>query len=243
MFAGFSEYVPRKKSAAAGPNNKNPLTGIPGCYIVLHVLSGLFYIGSTKNIPARVSSTLVSLRINRHPNVILQEAFWTDAELRFFICSTENIRGAQELEQNTVNLHLSNQKMCNIAVLDVNRSSLGRSHTDESKDQMRRSNLGQTRSDESKRRMRDVHLGVSLSDETKRNMSKSALKRLATPEGKKAHARGIEKLMRPVMFNNVRYDSRANASRETGWSTTGIAKKIKRGDPGCFDLFNENEGK
>lgn len=93
-------------------------------YLITHVKSGCYYIGSSKSIARRFAQHRGDLKTGRHGNVVLQEAYNDDPELRFAIlanCSTRE--EAYQIENDYILANAEDPAMCNIT---VNGNSLSR---------------------------------------------------------------------------------------------------------------------
>lgn len=223
----------RHRPPGGGPGTANPYTKVPGAYVIKHLASDKIYVGSSRNLAARLSTGKTSLAAGKHASKVLQRLFDADARVLYFVQSSATEEAAHELEQLLVNVCMSTGQLCNVGVLDVQRTRLGRPLTASHIEALKNASLGAKRSAESKEKMRQAHLGVPLSEEHCKKLSRVHKKRLSTKEGKKAHARGIQKISDRVSCEGVIYKSKSEAARQLGVHLSTICKR-------CKDLSNPN---
>ncbi len=217
--------LPKGRGPAKG--KINPLSRKAGCYVIKHKKSGCIYVGSTINIPARITSNLSTLRNGKHKNKNLQALYKESPNVTVYVRVVDSIIDAQKLEQHIVTSYKDSGLLCNIAVQDVLLTRKGALLTKEHKDILLESSLGQKRSKATRKRMSDSHKGITLTATHKRKLSKLHKKRLSTEEGKAAHARGINKLKHPVVCEGLEYESKSEAARILNVNTTTIMYRIK----------------
>lgn len=218
----LKKYIP---GTIGGP--KNPLRKQPGVYCIEHVETGMVYVGSTTSLSDRASKNKSALKMDKHKNKPLQKLYNDNPNIEIYVEPTPDIKTAQIAEQLVVNALKDTGKLCNVATTNVLKTKTGMKLTDEHKTALLKSSLGVKRSDESRAKMSKAHLGIPLDDEVKQKLSLVHLERLATPEGKAAHAKGIEKLMHSVMCNGVVYESKSAAARALGVDITTILHRCK----------------
>lgn len=86
-----------------------------GYYILTHLPSGQFYVGSTANLDSRVYDHKFNLNRGTHCNRRLQSAFtsWDDVQVDTF--PTESIESARYEEQLLLDRHHGSELCCNIS--------------------------------------------------------------------------------------------------------------------------------
>lgn len=216
---GFVPFV----KGTLGRGRKHELTGKPGCYVFTDPASEKLYVGSTTNLPRRVSSNLSDLKHDKHCNRNLQAAYNNNHNLVIRVKPTDTTEEARQLEQEVVDKLHPSDKLHNIAVKDVMRPCLGISM-----------------SDETKQKISELHLGKLKSEEHKQKLSTTLKEYLATDEGKAAHARCIEKTKEPVECKGVVYSSLTEAAKALGVSHVTIINRCKSDN---FPDYNKLEGK
>lgn len=218
----------------------NPLTNQPGCYVVKHEPTGVVYVGSSKNLAARITSNLSALKNGTHKNPNLQQVYTKREDMAFFVAQTKTREEAFSLEQQMVDRYKDKGILCNIATDNVAHTRVGVPLTADHLEKLKQSNINRAISDDTRKRLSESHLGQIVTEEQKENLSKLALQRLSTPEGKAAHFEGIKKLMHPVVINGVRYNSKSEAARTLGVDVTTVMYRIKSPNyPDCFVLGGE----
>lgn len=86
-----------------------------GVYIIDHISTGRFYVGSTSSLYKRYTEHMRDLKLNRHINVFLQQCYNKDQELEWTFAVTENREDAFALEQEFLDRYFKTGKMLNIA--------------------------------------------------------------------------------------------------------------------------------
>lgn len=162
-------------------------------YILTHIKSGDFYIGSTGDFKSRRQKHIGALNRNKHSNPNLQRRYNEDKELSFSIFIANDREDAYKMEQELINKYKNDKKCLNVG-LDVRAPNLGKKFSDitrakiasrkgilhhaygkkfseEHKRKISQSNLGKINTIESIEKNRLAHLGKKASEETKTKMS------------------------------------------------------------------------
>jgi excinuclease UvrABC nuclease subunit len=85
----------------------------PGCYILNHVGSGMFYIGSTSDLYRREISLMSTLNLRTNLNTRLQELYLDDPNVIFEYLVTPTREDAFILEQQELDKWLGHPKCLN----------------------------------------------------------------------------------------------------------------------------------
>ena len=167
---------------------KNPLSFQPGCYLIKHVPSDNVYVGSSLNLAGRITGNINNLKNGKHKNKNLQKLFDESPNVEISYSVTDTEEEARLLEQETVNKLLDTGKLCNIAIDDVTKSSLGLKRTQETREKMSSSQNGR-----------------KVSSDGKKNMSEAQKKYLETPEGQKRLQSNIAKISKTVTIMELHF--------------------------------------
>ena len=231
----------------------------PGIYILHNSNTEQVYIGSTIDLNKRANDHFSRLERNKHFNWKLQRAYNKDPNFEFvgvamdqFDNLVENRAEALFAEQVIINEFKDNSSLLNIS-MDVELTTLGYKHTEESLKKMSAARLGvKIHTEEAKKqmsisRMGNQHaLGAVRSEEDKQRMSEFrtgnqyALGHRHTEETReqmsKAHT-GIKKsesailkaaeakTKRRVLIDDVEYSNASTAASAIGLSREGINKR------------------
>jgi len=137
-----------------------------GVYLIRDIRNGKFYVGSAKNLSARLSSHFHLLKHGLHTNTDLQDAHNSSASFEVLVHRNDNRESCFDLEQEVVDQHLETGLLFNIAVADVRSPNKGVTPSDETRARLseaRKGNknaLGHRWSDEERRRMSENRKGV-----------------------------------------------------------------------------------
>lgn len=127
---------------------------MPGIYKIVCNLTEDCYIGSAKNLKTRLSRHRSSLRVNKHYNRHLQNAWNKYGEENFsfeIIDVTSDITTLIEREQHWMDLLSPKYNIRKKA-----ESNLGLKHSEESKQKIKDANIGKTISEETLERIREA---------------------------------------------------------------------------------------
>lgn len=221
----FVTYVPRKPGG--GLININPLRNKPGCYLIRHKVNGMFYVGSSNNLAARLVKNLSALRNNCHKNRNLQTIYNNDPHFEIVYKVTETVAEANKLEQAIVTSHKEDVLLLNIAKENVLLTRQGVCLSEAHKAILLESNKNRVVSDETRTKLRESHLGNKLTEEHKEKLSSIHKARLSSEEGKRSHAAGIAKLKHAVYCDGILYSSMSEAARSLGVDITTILYRCK----------------
>ena len=173
-----------------------------GTYVITHLNSGVFYVGSSEDIIQRERGHRHLLNVNKHGSDKLQTVYNEDNYICFDYKLTNTRDEAYDLEQGIINRNKGNLLMANIAIdvrfatkgLPVSDkvkimhsiSSTGRKHTQETKDKIALSKIGKC-SDSRKehlQKLANAQRGVPLSEEHKRKVGEASKGRVLSEEHK-----------------------------------------------------------
>lgn len=147
------------------------------------------YIGSAENLKQRVSNKhLKQLDKNEHANKPLQNYYnlYGINNIVVFLMKESPVADLIKNEQVYIDLYgiAENKKAFNIC--GVAGSSLGTTHTEESKSKMRRTKLGKKMTEEAKKNMRAAQLGRKHPEEVKAKIAKANTGKFITEEQKQS---------------------------------------------------------
>lgn len=159
---------------------------VSAIYVIEHLPTGFFYIGSSKNVARRRNDHLAMLRRGSHHNIRLQrihKKYGTEM-LRFEVLAFVEPGDLAAVEQRLLD-RLRAHPLCLNLAADARSPSRGRKMSVETIEKVRAVHLGRKRSEESCRRMsaaRKGKPGHPRSLETRRRMSAAHLGRRPTEE-------------------------------------------------------------
>lgn len=152
----------------------------PGVYLMEHLPTGVFYIGSSTNIQSRIRQHKRNLSLGIHKNPKLQDVCknWNDMEVRYELCIDGET--ALDREQELLDNFRNSILLCNVALCsripwdmgmpDSVRSKISAFHT------------GRDYGDAFKQMRREKMLGIPRTDEEKRKLSEALKGRKRPPE-------------------------------------------------------------
>ena len=204
-------------------------------YILTHVKSGCFYVGSSGDAYRRKLSHLETLRKNIHHNVKLQQLYNDDADVTFTFYLTDTREEAYGYEQQLLDENKDNPKLLNIAK-DVKAAWFGRSMDSATREKISVGHRGKTKSTETRERMRLSKLGKSQSLETRRKISLTLKGRPLSEERVKKMAidrkgyanKGARAAMKKVSIGGKVYQSLSDAARELGTYHSTISRRFNK---------------
>lgn len=194
---GFKPYD--RNLAVQG--KRNHLTNTPAVYCLTSEETGEVYIGSTSNFPHRIASHYSKLGANEHTNRKLQDIYNADGGIQILVRPTATHQEAQTLEQCLVDEMLPTGQLCNVAVLDVTKPSLG---------------VFIPISDAHKQAISNANKNKVMSSETKERISNVKKAFYQTEEGRKVADAVIAAKSIPITIDGKDYRSVREASRQIG---------------------------
>ena len=183
--------------------------GYPGLYIITHVATGHFYIGSTATFTRRKTQHVDALRNGKGANLKLQECFNKSPELSWEFIPTPTVEIAEEMEYQRISQELNNPLLCNFRYRDQNGNI---TYTQESLDRFSRAMVGKTHSEETKAKMSATRKGRTKDEDWLRKITLSQKRTL-------------------VEINGVRYESLSAAAKALGESVQTISYRVKNPNP------------
>jgi predicted GIY-YIG superfamily endonuclease len=95
------------------PNYSGRKIKTPAAYTLTHIPTGKFYIGSSKDVHARISRHKYNLNQGIHVTSELQNTYtgWDDMEVAVF--ETNTVEEALQMEQHGLDCHLGSSLCCN----------------------------------------------------------------------------------------------------------------------------------
>lgn len=188
----------------------------PGAYILTHVPTGRFYIGSTCNLYNRINTHLSNLRHGKHHVALLQEVFSGDLDMSLQIQTTPCRDTAYSAEQELLDRHHSNRLCCNAH--DATHGNWKRGMPEERRRHLSNSRMGHEVPEHVRDAVRRANTGSKRGPETIRKMQE-------------ARARQPVTWASPVIVNGVRYESRNEAAAALGINSTTLRTRIRSTDP------------
>lgn len=226
----------------------------PGCYIINHIPSGRFYVGSAIDISSRYFVHMSNLRQGVHKNKYLQQLFDEDNNFEIEWVVTNDREEAFEIEQSELDRYIGHRDCLNVLndakrswkvgtmPSELRRATASRNKTTHAGQTYR---LGMTHTDETKLKMsvaqrsRDpstFRRGYTVSEETRAKMVEANSRpRLGARKPKSDETRlrmkaaSVErslKLSKPVCICGIVYSSAGTAAMELGYSRRTVIVRI-----------------
>lgn len=196
----------------------------PGAYIITHLPTGVYYIGSSQNIGRRIVNHRNQLQMGTHPNKRLLETVKSLDELSIVSHPTETLDQARDKEQELLDKHHGQDLCCNVGTGSRSPWSIG--GVPESLKKLNRGRAlgnrhseGHVVSDEVKDAVRRANTGLKRSEET------IAKLRAAAPT--------CQMIPRQVSVNGIVYDSISAAAKAHGVSSPTVRNRIQS-ESECF---------
>ena len=146
---------------------------IPGVYKITHVVTDMFYIGSSKDLGSRRITNESALRNFSHKNPNLQELYNFDHELKFEVLElVDKGENVFDREQVYLDKHKDDVGLLNVAT-DAVASFRGRNHSPEHLAVLANCARNRVDTPETTERKRNAQLGKVLSDEHRENIRRS----------------------------------------------------------------------
>lgn len=190
---------------------KNPLKGLPACYLILHLDTDKAYVGSTNDLSRRCNENLKDLRNNEHKNSNLQIEYNKSPNIAIVYHPCQNVTEAQFIEQKIVDELDQKNLVFNIATNDVLLTRKGCKLSEEHKEALRKSNENRI-----------------VTEESKQKMSESQKRFFNTEEGK-LRVKEIQKLHgKLTTIDGVTYPSVNEASKVLGIPYTTLNRRLNK---------------
>lgn len=92
----------------------------PGSYILTHIPTGHFYVGSASCVKARMQQHKHTLNKGNHANRRLQQIFTKWEDLQIDITLTNTVDDARREEQDLLDTHSESELLCNVSTSATN---------------------------------------------------------------------------------------------------------------------------
>ena len=175
-----------------------------GIYIITNITNNKCYIGSSVNIYSRYSTHFSKLKLNKHVNKYLQNAYNKSKFFEFKILElTSNL---EEREEYWINNYNSNNRFFGYNLRVVCKSTKGYKHTEENKQKLRISLLGIKRSlmsNLTKEKLSTIGKNKIVSKETCSKISKNHSKHNLGKKHTLEHRQLISKANKGRVTNKV----------------------------------------
>ena len=150
-----------------------------GVYQIVNVLNGKCYVGSSKDVYARMYEHRRLLRNGKHHSVALQRSWRKYGEDKFIFRMVEEVELSSLIssEQHWLSMLIGHYNMCPVA-----GSRLGVKHTLETRRKLSAARLGKKLSDEHIEKVAKAQRGKKHSMEWRHNISIGLLGKKHTPE-------------------------------------------------------------
>lgn len=178
---------------------------VAGAYMLTHVLSGRFYIGSSSNLYFRTKYHEHKLRVGTHEVTALQSDYNQDSDIVFKYWITDTEEQARRTEEELVSFYWTDVNLYNQAYLIP---GVGRRFTEEQRQEHSARLKNIPRSDEAKERM-------------------AVAQRLSWKKGNRTWTEGGGKAKRPVEINGKIYASISEAARQLDLIHMTVLKRVQ----------------
>lgn len=209
----------------------------PAFYVITHVKSGSFYIGSTSNAAKRKHHHLWTLVNNQHYNHRLQELYESDPSFYIDIYKFDSLETAREIEQRYITYYLGNPLCCNVSG-DACHPTKGRPLSQENKNGISAALTGRKMDRAWRKKLSDAKLGAVQSEDTK--LKKNEAIKIATlnnPWQHKAAQASAAVLSKKVSIQGVIYNSITVACNHLKLTHKVISRRLQSNKPEYADWF------
>lgn len=240
---------------------------IAGVYEIKHVSTGKSYIGSTGNLGSRIGTNKSSLRLNKHKNKPLQQAYNNNSDVELKVLKLcESKEEALNEEQKILDKLLPTGNLFNIGkdarasarglpVSDERRKNLSeklknRVHSPETIEKMKKAQAGKVISEETRAKIKayvnspefiaiikKANTGRKHTEETKEKLRQVNLGRKLSEETRLKMTQNAVTPAKPVIINGVIYPSIKAASRELDLNPGSISSKLSSKKDENFKYF------
>lgn len=209
----------------------------PAFYVISHVKSQSFYMGSTGNMGKRKHHHACTLVNNKHHNRRLQELYASDPSFYIDIYKFNSLEIAREIEQRYITHYLGNPLCCNISV-DACHPTRGRPLSQENKNGISSALTNRKMNDEWRKKLSNAKLGTTQSEGTKSKRIQS-LKEAAlnNPWQRKAAEASALLRSKKVSIKGIIYNSITSAKNELGLHYDFIKRRLDSDKPEYVDWF------
>jgi hypothetical protein len=192
---------------------------IPGVYTLTHVPTGVFYIGSTKDLRKRLREHKRALQKGKHYNPKLQQCTTDWDDIRATCVATSNVALARKFEDSLIRKNEGNPDFANIVGPDYGR---GVKKSAEARQKMSQAKIGTTRSPEVCKAISDNNKGKVRSEETRERMR--IAQRGTVPTA--AIAKAAELNSMAVTVSGVNYPSAVAASVALDVHVSSVKRRV-----------------
>lgn len=136
-----------------------------GIYKIINTVDGKYYVGSSKNIQKRWDEHRRELRLNKHPNDFLQNAWNKHGESNFDFKIIELVKNEELLlvEQKYLDIVKVESEMS----YNLNYDARGGELSEYSKQKISKANMGRKITEEIRLKLSESHKGIKLTDDAK----------------------------------------------------------------------------
>ena len=200
-----------------------------GIYAIENTINNKVYIGSSVDTGDRIRRHKQALRIGRHHNAHLQNAWDKYGEENFTFTPLEHCKRDRllEREQNAMDIFGVVENGYNIRIKA--ESNLGLTRTPESKERMSIAQKKRMSSQDERRKLSEIGKGRITSPETRRKISVALQDKIASPESRKRMSKAQKG--RIVSLEARKNISEAQKKRATSPEGRKFMSEIRKGKP------------
>jgi group I intron endonuclease len=197
----------------------------PGCYILNHLETGKFYIGSSNNLLKRHQNHNSYLRNEKHHVAALQELFNEDDGIHMEFVATNTREEAYTLEQQELDRFINHPDCLNAANSATNVWKPGTKVTSpETIGKLREAALRRpSASVETRQKLSKANAGIPKTEEHKQKIAENARSRGARPEGAVVNRK-------VVTVDGITYPSISQAAQELPVSRCTLLTRLRSDD-------------
>ena len=210
-------------------------SAIAGAYVVEHLGTEKWYVGSTSDLIARRSDHNSTLRRGVHKNEALQKAYNQDPRITVKFIVTEDREQAYDVEEELIRRLSQEQpdKLFNIAT-NTRKSALGLIRSEETKQKMSLSRMGKgtgKQTPEHVEKCRLTRLGKKQRPEVVAARRARLLGRTFSETQLENMRRSRDPMKKPVCIDGTIYPSLIAASQKLGVNKAVVGKRLRSNTP------------
>lgn len=199
-------------------------------YLIRHLTSGLFYIGSTDSFCRRQINHLSKLRRGEHYNKLLQYAYDLDKNLKWETIEFETRELAAEHEYKLIRDYSNDPNMVNVigAPASLETKEKMKAAWTEDRKEDRRTEVEKYWTEDFYKNKSVSMTGTKASVETKEKMSaqrKGSVKSITWA------AEMAKRISKAVIIDGIEYPSKASAAKQLGLAVKTLDHRIKSTNP------------
>jgi len=198
---------------------------ICGVYVLVHVASGNWYIGSSDDLYSRRANHESQLRRGVHYNHALQEAYNIHNQIDYICLHTPTRDIAFEIEEMIIQSHRASGFLFNVAD-DVYSPNKGRVFSEETRRKISEARTGMTLSPDHVEKVRLANIGKKRTPEFCEQMRQLNIGRERTPVQLETMRKYNTEISKKVSVDGIIYESMSAAARAHEVAVSTVRQRV-----------------